>query len=168
MATRLISKEKMLDVQGHPLTQSLFLELKYDSKAVYTLKQDDYKFNGKLYPSLRRLYLEHEDPLEYSFANEHLLGWDHWLRLCENKLIRKEIDKWRDELEVKLKSNAIKTMIDVANVDGSFQALKYLAESGWRGKKVGRPSKEDIERTKKIEDEVEKEFTADIIRLRGV
>ena len=57
---------------GRPITQSLFLEIGYTEHAVYTLKDDDYEYNGKVYPSLKKAYLELEDTTEYDFANQYL------------------------------------------------------------------------------------------------
>ena len=57
-----IDKATLRDTKGRPLTQSLFLELGYNTQyAVYTLKDEDYNYEGKLYPSLKRLYLEMEE-----------------------------------------------------------------------------------------------------------
>lgn len=68
-------KTKMKDTQGRPLTQSLFLEPNYNvDYAYYTMDDDDKNFKGKVYPSLKRLYLEMEDPTEYEFATTYLLG----------------------------------------------------------------------------------------------
>ena len=67
-----LDKSKMLDSMQRPLTQSLFLELGYTDFAIFTLKEDDYVYNDKTYISLKKLYLEMEDPTEYDFANECL------------------------------------------------------------------------------------------------
>jgi len=80
-------KSKLIDTRGRPLTQSLFLEIGYNVEfAVYTLKEFDYEYDGRLYPSLKRLYLQHEDPVEYSFVDTYLYNWDQWQRLCANKV----------------------------------------------------------------------------------
>lgn len=155
----------MLDSGGKPLTQSLFLEIGYTKDAIYTLKEDDHYYEGKLYPSLKRLYVECEDPTEYQFATNYLLGWKHWLRLCDNKVIRKHIDEWREELEVKLRSKAVREMLKSAN-NGSFQAAKFLADRGWDTRGAGRPSKAEIEKEKAIQSRVDDEFSADIFRLK--
>ena len=47
-----IDKSKLVDTNGKPLTQSLFLEIGYNDFALFTLKEQDYDYNGKLYPSL--------------------------------------------------------------------------------------------------------------------
>lgn len=163
-----INKDKLRDSGGKPLTQSLFLEINYTDYAVYTLKDEDYEYKGNIYLSLKRLYLEMEDPKEYLFANKYLLGWQHWKRLCENKLIRKHIDEWREELDLKLASRGVKDMINLcAQENGSFQAAKYLIEKGWDKRLPGRPSKSDIERNAAIEKRIEDDFSADILRLEN-
>lgn len=161
-----IDKSKLKDTSGRPLTQSLFLEVNYTDYAVYTLKDEDYEYKGKLYPSLKRLYLNEEDPSEYMFASKYLLGWQHWKRLCENKIIKKHVEEWREELELKLKSRAVKDMINLCGSEnGSFQAAKWLAEKGWDKRLAGRPSKAEIERHAAIDKRLDEEFGADILRM---
>ena len=154
----------MLDSMGKMRTQSLFLELGYGDEAFFTLKDEDYEYNGKVYPSLKKLYLETEDPTEYKFATSHLLGWKHWQRMCENKVIRKHIDEWRDELEVKLRCQAIGDAIVQAR-SGHFQAAKWVADRGWSTRGAGRPTKSEIEHEKKIQANIDNEYGADVVRM---
>ena len=158
------TKDKMLDTSGRPITQSMFLEIGYSEAAIYTFKDQDHTYEGKVYPSLKRLYLLEEDPTEYEFANKYLLGWRHWNRLCENKLIRKEIDEWRIELEMKLRSRAVKEMIKSAE-KGGVQASKWLADRGWEQRGAGRPSKADVASEKVLMARVDSEYSSDVIRL---
>ena len=160
------SRDKMLDSRQRPLTQSLFLEIGYTEEAIYTLKEVDHEYNGKIYTSLKRLYLEMEDPTEYEFAVSYLLGWRHWERMCANVLIRKHIDEWREELDLKLRSRAIKqAMQAAASVGGNFQASKWLADKGWQEKTTGRPKKDEVEKEKRIREKIDEEFTSDVLRL---
>jgi len=161
-----IDKKAFLDSAGKPLTQSIFLEVGYTAQAVYTLKEDDHYYEGKLYPSLKKLYIEMADVTEYEFANTYLLGWKHWKRICENKLLRAHIDEWREELELKMRSKGVKEAIKAAEL-GGFQAAKWLADRGWSNKGAGRPSKEEIEREKKFQARVSDEYGADVVRLFG-
>lgn len=162
-----IDKQELQDTMGRPLTQSLFLELGYSEYSVYTLKEHDYAYKGKNYPSLKRLYLKEEDVTEYEFATKHLLGWQHWKRLCENKQIRKHIDEWREELELKIRSQAIRDMQGLcASENGNFSAAKFLADRGWEKRAPGRPSKHDKEKEDRLADRLSDEFSADIIRLK--
>jgi hypothetical protein len=164
-----INKSKFKGIGGSPITQSLFLEIGYTDLAYYTLSDEDKVYKGTTYLSLKRLYLEHEDVTEYDFATTYLLGWRHWQRLCENKQVRKHIDEWRFELELKLRSAGIKAIIESAlDEDGGFQAQKYLADKGWDKIGAGRPKKDTSEADKKQEELLNEDFNADILRLKNV
>lgn len=162
-----MNKQNLLDVNGKPLTQSLFLELNYSKSAVYTLKDNDYAYKGVTLPSIKRIYLDMEDTTEYEFANECFLGWQHWQRICANKACLNYIEQWREELELKLKARAVRQMIQQAE-SGSFQAVKWLADKGYDTRTAGRPTKEEKERHLKVQDKLDAEFGADVKRLREV
>ena len=131
---------------GNFLTQALFFELKNDhERALYTLKEEDYTLpDGRVLPSLKQLYLECGDPTEYSFATEYFYSWKHWQRCLGNKLVIKEVRDWREELEIKLRSEGLKGAINNA-MDGNYQANKWLVEKGCVEKKAGRPTNEQVE-----------------------
>lgn len=162
-----MDKSKLLDDQGRPLTQGLFLEIGYDTKyAVYTLKGRDFDYKGSVYPSLKKLYLEAMDPVEYTFANKHLLDWDQWQRICNNAVLRKHVDEWRNELELKMRSEGIREMLSLTRSDnGNFQAAKFLVERGWDKRGAGRPSKAEMENYKAQNKKIMDEFGEDIARL---
>lgn len=167
MELNIPSKDKMVDSMGRPITQSLFLEIGYTDAAVYTLKDNDFTYNGRYLYSIKRLYLEIADPTEYEFATTCFIGWSHWERICENKVLRRYIDEWRKELEVKLRSQGVKAAIAAA-YSGNFQASKWVADRGWETRGPGRPSKAEVEHEKKVQAAMSDEFSADIIRLKGV
>ena len=154
----------MLDKMQRPLTQGLFLEIGYNAEAIYSLKDVDHFYEGKLYPSLKRLFLLTSDPTEYQFATRYLLGWQHWMRICDNKVLRKHIDEWRAELEVKLRSEAIYRTIQASEM-GTYAATKWLADRGWDTRAAGRPSALEKEKHLKIEEKLQDEYGADIIRM---
>lgn len=162
-----IKREQFLDTSGRPLTQSLFLELGYRDEAIYTLKDQDYEYKGRKLPSIRRIYLDMADPTEYSFAVANFLSWDHWNRICANKQIAAHINEWREELEVKLRSNAVRMNIAAAQA-GNYQAAKWVADRGWTTRAAGRPSKAEVEKNLKIQSEIANEYGADVIRLNAV
>src|SRR5574341_945043 len=158
-----IDKTKFKDAMGRPLTQSLFLEPNYNTEfAFYTFKGEDHEYEGKLYYSLKKLYLEMSDPVEYEFATTYLIDWDHWERLQGNAIIMKHIEKWRKELEFKLASEGFRMILDQSETN--YQASKWLAERGWQKNGVGRPKKAAKEQ-KALDDHLEKEFSADVIRM---
>lgn len=163
----MIDKQLMKTSVGVPLTQGLFLEIGYKDYAVYTLKDEDHIIDGKVYPSLKRLYLEMEDVGEYEFANTYLLGWQHWLRLCSNKAVAAHVQVWREELEIKLRSKALKEIIKKSKIETGINAAKFLAEKGWDKRKAGRPTKEDVERETRIQADINRMFEEDLSRITG-
>lgn len=155
------------DSRGRPLTQGLFLEIGYSTEfAEYTLKDEDFEYEGKLYPSLKRLYLEMSDPVEYNFATTHLGSWEQWQRISNNKILKKYIDPWRKELELKLRSEAVAEVIKFSKTDKGFQAAKWLADKGF-DKRAGRPSKEEIEAEKRFQTRIHDDFDDVIVRLEN-
>jgi hypothetical protein len=116
------------------------------SRVVYTLKNEDVTKDGITYASLYRLYLGHLDPTEYDFANTHLGGWDHWQRLLECDWFQPYVERWRTELELKLKAKAFKEIREEAEAGtkNSFSANKWLIANGWAPNRRGRPSKSEI------------------------
>ncbi len=159
-----MNKELLKDKLGRPLTQSLFLELGYSDYAVFTLNDEDKEYKGEVYPSLKRLYLEAGDPTEYAFAVKHLINWKHWERLCANKVILKHIEEWRFELEVKLRSEGVRSLIMSAQ-EGKVQASTWLANRGWDKRAAGRPSKEELEREGKVQEKLSNEYDDDVAYL---
>lgn len=160
----MVDKSKLKDGMGRPLTQSLFIDFNYDVKfAVYTWQDEDKEYNGVVYPSLKKLYLECEDPTEYQFAKKHLLGWSHWQRLKANQALAHHFNAWREELDFLLASDAIAQIQDMSS--DNFQAAKWLADRNWNKGSVGRPSKKDQERDKRISQKIDEAFSADIARM---
>lgn len=158
-------KSRMKDAQGRYLTQSLFLEYAYDGDtAIFTTDGEDKEYKGKTYYSLKQLYLNYEDPHEYTFATSVLYDWEHWLRLQKNKWVAKEIDRWREELEVKIASTGVQKVLDLAE-DGNFQAAKFVAERQWNKRGAGRPTKAEQTRKSRIEEKIDKEFREDAERV---
>lgn len=151
---------KFKNAVGAHLLKPIFYE--YDNsehlQSVYTLKEYDHEVNGVIYPSLRRLYVEAEDPTEYEFATQYLDGWVHWKKLANSSFFQPYLKEWREELEVRLRAkalNRIKTRALSGDKD-SHQADKILLSGGWKTeeeKNRGRPSKN------KIQEEANKLFT---------
>lgn len=136
------------------LLKGLFYETTLSDKStvIYTLKDHDH--SG--YPSLYRLYMETNDPTEWRFSQEHLDGWEHWEMLCQATWFKPYAERWRKELDLRLKSQALVRIMSEAKTGSkeSFQANKYLLEKGWEPKessaaKRGRPSKDEIAKAAK-------------------
>lgn len=162
-----VGRDKLVDSLGRHLTQSLFLELGYRPEAVYTLKDEDFIYEGRHLPSIKRLYLEIADPTEYAFANACFTGWTQWQRIVANKQMTKTVEAWRFELEVKIRSEGVK-MAKSQSRKGSWQATKWLSDRGWDARGAGRPSKDEVEHERKVQAAVSNEFEEDAQRLRAI
>jgi hypothetical protein len=69
--------------------------------------------------------------------------------------------EWREELEIKLRSEGIAAQRKLA-AKGNVNAAKWLAEKGWDKRKAGAPSQAEVAGERKVsakmEDELEEHF----------
>lgn len=158
------------------LIKSLFWETrrmdKLDSPPIYTLKDRDITVDGVTYFSLYRLYMETGDLTEYEFASKYLDNWDHWMLVSNSTWFQKYVRRWRTELEVKVKSEALRRLQKEAVEGGKnqYNANKFFVEKGWIAKEAedsrrGRPSKQEIARKAAEEVFSSKQITDDLKRL---
>lgn len=161
----MIDKSKFKDNQGRFLTESMFLEIKYNEEfAIYTDGDDDKKYKGKVYPSLKKLFLESSDPTEYVFATTHLGGWKHWKKLNENKRLKAMFDDWRDELEVKMRSEGLGVVMFQMNQNDNLQAAKFMVEGGWKEKVDKRTlTKEEVKVVEKKEESIVEQVVNSVV-----
>lgn len=142
-------------------TKSLFYELSYDNTdhVLFTLKDFDVEHNGRTYTSLPNLYrsLVPQDPTEYTFAMAVFGNWHVWDVIRNAPQLRPYVKRWRNEAEVKIKSEAIKTIAAEAQSGGrsSFTAAKLLLERGWIEKEAASKAKQKL--IEKEEEELNKE-----------
>lgn len=165
---------KFRDSMNRWRTQSLFLESSWGSsspdKPIYTMKPDDLP-SSALYPeglpSFAKRYLALEDPTEYRAATELLGGWEHWTILCESKWFSDYILPLREELEIRLRSKGQGMLLKIMTSDNrnALAAAKYFADSGFKPKKVGRPSNAQVEAEAKKQAEVQRRVQGDAKRL---
>lgn len=150
-------------------TLSLFVEKNFDEsfEAIFTIKDRDFIKNGTKYLSLKKIYFYYSDPTEYTFATEVLGSWRHWDKIVKNKFLGKIINEWREELEIKLRSESIQSIINTAKEGGrgGVPAAKYIAERGWDRRKAGRPTKAEVIKETKVQSKLNEEIDADLKRL---
>ena len=160
---------------GRYRTQSLFWELRHGVDTVkyppvFTTKDDDIERDGVEYKSMKKIYMsyDHIPGFEYEFAIDVLGSWDHWNKLANDTIpeLKKMIQGWRDELDVRLKALGLKALIHASrdNDAKGVQASKYLVEKGYIQKR-GRPSKEEMERELKVSTKAKKELNDDLERI---
>lgn len=154
---------------GKWLTKALFYELTLPATrehAQFTLKEEDHEVDGKVYVSLKRLYMSCDDPTEWDFAMAHIGGWQHWKALQESVDLAPHIQSWREEKEVYYRSKGVKSLLASAE-EGNFQASKWLADKGWDdAKKRGRPSKAEIKKETEQQTKVKLAVMNDYKRLK--
>lgn len=156
------------DVNGRYRTQSLFLETHTGSNdaPVYTLRHHEH--NGL--PSARQVYLEAADPTEFRAAIALLGSWEHWQRLTRTGWFQTYLGDWREELEVRLRSEGVREVRRIAGAGGqqSLMAARWLAERGWTPTKRGRPSNAEKEAERKKQARIDEEVGDDLERIQQV
>jgi predicted transcriptional regulator len=123
-------------------TKKLFLEFlsawdKAEPEAIkFTMSNKDVYSQdlGRVVPSIIRLYVEVNDPTDYSFVKQHLVSWKQWDRLCACKWFKDTLREMRSELAAAIKSKAVVKIRDLAEQEDSkhyYQANKFLNDHGW-------------------------------------
>lgn len=140
----------------HPITNQRYLKGLFFEKVdsdkstvLYTLK--DVPHEG--FPSFYQLYMAIDDPTEWEVSQQLTDGWEHWEMLCSCTWFKPFVERWRKELELRMKSKALSKIKTEAKTGSkeSFGANKYLLEKGWEAKEgqrkgAGRPTKDEIKR----------------------
>ncbi len=121
------------------------------------------------FPSLYRLYLEMGDVLEYNFSKTYLGGWEHWQKLQQCTWFKPYLKRWREELELKIRSEALTRLATDATSSSrsSASSNRYLLDRGWAIDKneKGRPSKEQIKEKAKEMAEFQTQLDTDLLRI---
>ena len=164
-----IDKSKMMGGYGKVATQSIFIEYSDNRFAVFSIKDYDFEKDGVMYPSLKQLYMNHPGNMpgdgEYDFVSTYLHSWKQWKAIAASgtyvngKPLRKHIEEWREELEIKRRCEAIKGIIEKSA--DNYQAQKWLAEKGYEQHSKGRPKKEDVAKAARQEALIADELKSD-------
>ena len=87
-------------VSGQHYIRQIFFEENTEDRSLvlYTLKDYDIEVGGRAIPSIHRLYVEAEDPVEYDFANRYFDNWNHWDKLRSGTWFKPYLDSMRAEL----------------------------------------------------------------------
>ena len=149
----------VLRVHGRYRTRSLFWEYRREGyDYLFTLKDHDYN-NGR---SLNHIFLELDDPTEYKIASEIFVSLQHWKELSNLEWFRPFLEKWRDELEIRIRAEALLNLRKQSKI--STSAAQFLSKGAWMMSR-GRPSKAEKERIMKKEILIHEE--ADELLLRA-
>lgn len=147
----MFSVDQLKGPNGKCRTKSLFYELSYydTTDVIFTTKEKDIRVDDKLYVSLHQLYVSMvpNDPTEYDFAQRVFGSWDIWQTISKAPQIKPYVNKWRKEVEVKVKSQAIQAIAEEMKTGGrsSFSAAKLLLEKGWLDKDNASQAKKKLQ-----------------------
>lgn len=156
------------DAQGRFRTVSLFAEtITASAKAkgyapVFTLRDEC----AAGLPSLRKLFVLSNDPTGYQVAITALGSWQHWQKLYSTNWFMEYLEEWKIEQEVRMRSEAIMAIADEAKRGGASgnTAAKFIAKREWEAR-AGRPSKEEVDRERKIAARIQDELHDDSARI---
>ena len=160
------NKGKYLDDGRRFRTQSLFVET-FDKKLLEKGYEPIFTLTGKEgYQDFKQLYLNYNDPTGYQFASDVLGSYPHLQYMKNLKWFLSYWEAYEEELEVKMRSQSIVALFETATTEGSkgSTAAKWIADKGWSPKR-GRPSKEEIQREKKVHANITDEILDDAKRL---
>ena len=156
--------KKARGANGKPYMKALFSEFckpeERDTIMVFNLSTEDKEDSL----SLHNIYISYSDPTEYQFAIEVFGSYDHWKMISESVKMKPFVAKWREELEVKLRSEAIRETISKSKIEAGFAATKWIAEAGWKPKQ--RQTIAQKKRQEAVEQKIEHEVEDDLARMR--
>lgn len=167
-----VPKKKLLGNGGARLTRQLFIEYHNNGEfdvAVYSLKRHDVTYNGKVYPSLYRLFMEEKDITEARFVSNHLYDWQQWDALVKGHFTKDEIARWRVDLKNIVMGELVDLLLEDAKSDSksSKSSAKYLVNKLSTGAR-GKPATAVVPTSEELTSETFKEVAADAKRLRLV
>lgn len=135
---------------GRRVTRSLFYEgwISYRPNVTpkWTLEYEDRETpEFGVLPSIYKVYMAVGDPTEYEFTQAANIPWDVWISITGNKDLMVYIQRWRDELDAKIRSETLKkARAAVESGTASAAVLKYVTSKEYEGverQTVGRPKK---------------------------
>jgi hypothetical protein len=106
-------------------------------------------------------FIDQEDPTGFLFSEKYLGGYAHWKALKASSL-GPEIEAWEEELEVKMKCEALQVIKGMAAKQ--FQAAKLLLDRGWE-KKAGRPTKASVDKETRVQSKLKLAYDKDASRI---
>lgn len=116
----------------------------------------------------RRVFVNTLDPTEYEGGIALLGSWENWQKFKRNwpSFQTMHLNAWLEEIEIKMKSMALRALIMQAPTAAGTAAAKFIVEGKHIDKLVGRPSKDRIEKQLRIDTAVHKEIANDLERMK--
>lgn len=136
---------------------------RYEEPPVFSLHDDR--------PGLinaRKTFIDLGDPSGYKWAISYLGSWIHWQKLMRAKWFVAAYNEWVEELNIKLRSEALDVIRSIAHEEGNKSALaaaRYIAELEKRSQIKGRPTKVAMEAELKRQVQILDETADDAERI---
>lgn len=111
------------------------------------------------YVSLYKLYMDIGDPTEYEIAKLAFQTWEHWQAIANQYKVGPELEKWREEMEIKVRSEAVSELRKLAKT--STGAATFLAKKGYDDNPKSR------KKEKRIHDAIKTTIDSDYERILG-
>jgi hypothetical protein len=161
--------KKYLSTTGKRLIRQLFIEnrnIGENDLALYTMHREDEEYDGFIYPSLYRLYIETRDITEARFVSEYLYDWEQWNDLASSATYKDEIARWRVELKALVLGELVDTLIldALSNSKSSKSSAKFLVDKLSKNTK-GRPTTAVIPTSEETTTTLVSEIAKDLKRL---
>jgi hypothetical protein len=112
------NKALVTDSTGRRMTVGLFKELSDNPAAPFSIED------------WHREYVRQSDPTDYAAAMTLIGQWEHWTMLLDCKPFMEHLEKWREEVAVKVRSEAVAELKKQSKTDKGTAAAKWLAEQG--------------------------------------
>jgi hypothetical protein len=113
----------------------------------------------------RERFIACGDPTGIAFADKHLGGYQHWKALKNCKALERYIGEWEEELEVRLMADSLQSIIKSSEND-HYQASKFLIDRGWKKRRAGKPTKDEVERETRVQAKLKESWNADVKRIK--
>ena len=156
-------------------TKALFYEYRNTAlEPTYTVHFQDRRVGDKVYKSMRLVYINTCDPTEWTFVQQVCHGdWEYWNQLQKalNNYILKpkkdSVDRWRKEMEVKMRSDAVVAIYKDTQqaTPSSISSAKWLAEGRYKVKPTAAKAREEVVASSAQEKPANTDYDEDIKRM---
>lgn len=115
----------------------------------------------------RSVFVDVCDPTEYEAAVILAGSWENWTRMKQLWPHFKNVilPSWLEEVEIKIKSMAIRNLCALAKTDKGAASAKWIAEGRYNQRRAGSPSKAEVQKEARIAAGVTTEVEDDISRV---
>lgn len=128
-----LNKSKLVDPENNRrLTAALFEETNVTPRIAPLFSLEEW---GKV-------YVEIADPTDYKAAMMLLGNWEHWKMIVENQSVLPYVERWREEVTVKLKSEAVANIRKLSTSKDAAAKTMMLGEWDKPARGRGRPKEE--------------------------